>query len=52
MPTKQHEKNIETGQQATHEPWKRPGQSSQESSPKVPDKTDRDQDFEQASQTS
>lgn len=52
MPTKQREKNIETGQQATHEPWKHPGQSSQDSSSKAPAKKDRDQDFDQASQTS
>ena len=52
MTTKQQDKNIETGQQATHEPWKRPGQSSQDTSPKVPDKKDRDQTFDQANQTS
>ncbi len=50
--TKQHEKNIETGQQGTHEPWKKPGQASQDTSPKVPKKEDRQGDFDQVSQTS
>jgi hypothetical protein len=52
MATKQHEKNIETGQQGTHEPWKRPGQASQDSSVKAPKKEDRQGDFDQDSQTS
>ena len=52
MPTKQHEKNIETGQQGTHEPWKKPGQASQDTSPKVPRKEDRQGDFDQVNQTS
>lgn len=52
MSTKQHEKNIETGQQGTHEPWKKPGQASQDDSVKVPDRKDRDGSFDQVSQTS
>jgi hypothetical protein len=28
--SKQSEENIKTGQQGTHEPWKRPDQSSQD----------------------
>jgi hypothetical protein len=52
MPSEQHEKNIETGQQGTHEPWKKPGQASQDTSPKVPKKEDRQGTFDQVNQTS
>ena len=52
MSSRQHEKNIETGQQGTHEPWKKPGQASQDTSPKVPKKEDRQGDFDQVNQTS
>jgi hypothetical protein len=34
---KQAEENIKTGQQGTHEPWKRPGQSSQDPAQKPPE---------------
>jgi hypothetical protein len=34
---KQAEENIKTGQQGTHEPWKRSGQSSQDPAQKPPE---------------
>lgn len=45
MPSKQHTENEKSGQQGTHEPWKKPGQSSQDPNIKPPDepRTDTDQ---------
>jgi hypothetical protein len=43
--SEQSEQNIKTGQQGTHEPWKRPDQSSQDPSQKPPNarpRRDRD----------
>lgn len=45
MPSKQHVENEKSGQQGTHEPWKKPGQSSQDpnTSPPNEPRTDKDQ---------
>lgn len=45
MPSKQHIENEKTGQQGTHEPWKKPGQTSQDPNIKPPDepRTEKDQ---------
>jgi len=52
MADKQHDENIETGQQGTHEPWKHPGQASQDGSIRTPKKEDRQGDFDKVNQTS
>jgi hypothetical protein len=45
MPSKQHIENEKSGQQGTNEPWKKPGQTSQDPAIKPPDepRTDKDQ---------
>ena len=45
MPSKQHVENEKSGQQGTHEPWKKPGQSSKDpkSNPPQEPRTDKDQ---------
>jgi hypothetical protein len=45
MTSKQHIENEKTGQQGTNEPWKKPGQSSQDPNTKPPNepRTDKDQ---------
>lgn len=43
--SKVNEDNVRTGQQGTNEPWKRPGQSSQNPDQKAPDpRPRRDED--------
>jgi hypothetical protein len=39
--SKQEQENIDTGQQGTHEPWKRPGQSSQDPAQDPPNPRER-----------
>jgi hypothetical protein len=41
---KVNEEQVKTGRQGTNEPWKRPGQASQDPSAPVPNKEDRERD--------
>jgi hypothetical protein len=42
MSGKANEKNVKSGQQGTVEPWKRPGQASQEPARAPPEKQERE----------
>jgi hypothetical protein len=44
MMGKINEKNVETGQQGTNEPWKKPGQASQDPSVTPPKREDRERE--------